>query len=348
MPESTLEQLLAAYDPAVGGPVTVALRTSDPADAAEVTPRGAWTTFARLFWDEDHPSPWVQFRTATDAENWQRDVRRAYRERGLEPLKTERIFVRSNSEASSFLRSVRGKAASTSKPVVHEFSYTGPREYIGRSSGRFSRPWRTTAQCSCGWRLTTTRTRAAVASLNADAKRAHQKHVDSLESTDAESNILPAFSVKRGGITFTNVPAATFDLLGVYDAAGPITPTPTNEKGKTMTTRKAIVEDRMRELEAELARLNSLPTEPDGTDGANVVWWEMVFANSGGYRTYTYAAVKAGDGLWYTTGPRAPKGFTWDELVDWISREGVEPGPWDSDGESVMPTIWSATELSEV
>lgn len=64
--------------------------------------------------------------------------------------------------------------------------------------------------------------------------------------------------------------------------------------------------------------LASLPQEPttDDPDGALVVWFERKF-NQGG-RLYTYAAVKAGDGLWYTTGPRSPKGYTWDALMEWL------------------------------
>lgn len=34
---------------------------------------------------------------------------------------------------------------------------------------------------------------------------------------------------------------------------------------------------------------------------------------------YDYAAIKAGNGRWYTTGPNSPKGFTWDELMGWMN-----------------------------
>jgi hypothetical protein len=39
-------------------------------------------------------------------------------------------------------------------------------------------------------------------------------------------------------------------------------------------------------------------------------------------KPYFYAAIKA-DGLWSTTGPRAPKSYTWDELIKWMG-DGVE------------------------
>jgi hypothetical protein len=43
-----------------------------------------------------------------------------------------------------------------------------------------------------------------------------------------------------------------------------------------------------------------------GPDGERI-YWPM---------KYLYAAIKA-DGLWYTTGPKSPKAFTWQSLVDW-------------------------------
>lgn len=75
--------------------------------------------------------------------------------------------------------------------------------------------------------------------------------------------------------------------------------------------------------EAELARLESLPREPSVEDDPTPV---IYFAKSfGGSKYYDYAAIKAGDGLWYTTGPRAPKGYNWPDLVNWMFSEGDEP-----------------------
>ena len=37
---------------------------------------------------------------------------------------------------------------------------------------------------------------------------------------------------------------------------------------------------------------------------------------------YRYAAIKV-NGLWFTTGPRSPKGYTWDELTEWMD-DGVQ------------------------
>lgn len=53
--------------------------------------------------------------------------------------------------------------------------------------------------------------------------------------------------------------------------------------------------------------------EDDYEDG-NVILFERQFQPGG--RVYSYAAIKS-EGLWYTTGPRSPKGFRWDELAAW-------------------------------
>lgn len=66
-------------------------------------------------------------------------------------------------------------------------------------------------------------------------------------------------------------------------------------------------------LAEEISRLENRPEEPpDGT----VIRFNMQFGGSG--TVYDYAALRAGDGLWYTTGPRSPKGYTWDALLDWM------------------------------
>lgn len=88
----------------------------------------------------------------------------------------------------------------------------------------------------------------------------------------------------------------------------------------------------MDKAQDQIDRLLSLPNEPtsDDPDGALVIWFIHRF-NSGS-KAYTYAAVKAGDGLWYTTGPASPKGYTWDELMLWHSNEI-----------NVNDTMWIAT-----
>lgn len=90
--------------------------------------------------------------------------------------------------------------------------------------------------------------------------------------------------------------------------------------GTRAAAAKARIERHLREAERaeqELAFYESLPAEPEVEDNEpNVVWFTKVFQN--GNKTYTYAACKAGDGLWYTSGPNVPKGYTWEKLIEWI------------------------------
>lgn len=79
-------------------------------------------------------------------------------------------------------------------------------------------------------------------------------------------------------------------------------------------------------LEAKVARLEALPDEPLVDEGEpNVIWFTKVFQN--GSNLYTYSAVKAGDGLWYTSGPNTPKGYLWEALIEWIA-DGTEYQVW--------------------
>ena len=50
---------------------------------------------------------------------------------------------------------------------------------------------------------------------------------------------------------------------------------------------------------------------PDGT----VVRFSKQFKQDG--IRYSYAAIKA-VGLWHTTGPRSPKGYTWEDFTMWL------------------------------
>ena len=52
----------------------------------------------------------------------------------------------------------------------------------------------------------------------------------------------------------------------------------------------------------------------DQEDGA-VIAFKVRFFKGG--VNYDHAALRS-QGLWYTTGPKSPKGFTWQELVSWL------------------------------
>jgi len=53
----------------------------------------------------------------------------------------------------------------------------------------------------------------------------------------------------------------------------------------------------------------------DDWEEGTVIRFDKVFTYGG--KTYAYAMLKAG-GLWYSTGPRAPKAFTWEEMIAWL------------------------------
>jgi hypothetical protein len=69
-------------------------------------------------------------------------------------------------------------------------------------------------------------------------------------------------------------------------------------------------------IQMQMDRLAQLP-EDDFGNGA-VITFQKQFREGG--RIYDYAAIKAA-GLWYSTGPLAPKGFTWDALMAWLIRD---------------------------
>jgi hypothetical protein len=76
------------------------------------------------------------------------------------------------------------------------------------------------------------------------------------------------------------------------------------------------IEARLAAVDNQMATLAAMPQ--DDFDDGNVVCFEKSF---GGSYFYSYAAIKW-DGLWYTTGPRSPKAYTWDRLVEWMQSGG--------------------------
>lgn len=73
------------------------------------------------------------------------------------------------------------------------------------------------------------------------------------------------------------------------------------------------IERKLRQLE-ELEEKYAKYGEDECEDGV-VVIFDYQFVPGG--RVYSYAAIKAG-GLWYTTGPKSPKAFTWEQFIDWL------------------------------
>jgi hypothetical protein len=91
-----------------------------------------------------------------------------------------------------------------------------------------------------------------------------------------------------------------------------------------------------RQAQERLLYLQSLPKEPEGKTA--VIKFTRRFSPGG--KKYHYAAIKTKDG-WYTTGPRTPKAYSWQDLIAWINAEG----PVDV---KVMVDARSVATLSEL
>ena len=68
----------------------------------------------------------------------------------------------------------------------------------------------------------------------------------------------------------------------------------------------------------------------DKHDDANRYCEEHGYAHGGEAhftKYYSYAFIKV-KGKWYGTGPRAPKEYSWDELIDWFERGRLKDGIW--------------------
>lgn len=73
-----------------------------------------------------------------------------------------------------------------------------------------------------------------------------------------------------------------------------------------------------RQAQERLLYLQSLPAEPEGKNP--VIKFKRRFTPGG--KKYTYAAIRTAQG-WYTTGPRTPKAYAWQDLITWINE--IEP-----------------------
>lgn len=95
-----------------------------------------------------------------------------------------------------------------------------------------------------------------------------------------------------------------------------------------MNLKAAALLERLQDLHQhtanELDRLSMFPDDDPFEDG-DVLWFEKRFTRPE-YRpsskVYTYAAIRC-EGLWYSTGPKAPKGYAWNDFVVFLG-EGVE------------------------
>jgi hypothetical protein len=81
------------------------------------------------------------------------------------------------------------------------------------------------------------------------------------------------------------------------------------------------IERRLEEIEhlsRRRALLESLPE--DIFENGNIISFTKHFAGTS--TEYSYAAIKA-RGLWYTTGPKSPKAYTWTDLIEWLGADAM-------------------------
>lgn len=85
-------------------------------------------------------------------------------------------------------------------------------------------------------------------------------------------------------------------------------------------------------IQRAMNRLDALDTFPedDCPEGAIIAFEKVIHG-----KTYHYAALKV-NGLWYTTGPRAPKGYTWAEMAEWLLSG------------TATTELWIVTDLEEL
>lgn len=103
---------------------------------------------------------------------------------------------------------------------------------------------------------------------------------------------------------------------------GSNSPAPKYDSADELKERRDRLEREAARLSDRIAMLDNLPEEPELADGEPVVIYFARTFSKRGAKQYDYAAIKAGDGLWYTTGPRTPKGYKWPELIQWVQEHG--------------------------
>jgi hypothetical protein len=99
-----------------------------------------------------------------------------------------------------------------------------------------------------------------------------------------------------------------------------------------MNRRQMLMAEQAR-IDRELRRLDRFPWEDPFVDG-DVISFNKVFPNS--TTTYNYAAIRT-NGHWYTTGPRNPKHYLWDELVEFLGSGGADIYLMNKSGSELFP-----------
>jgi len=104
-----------------------------------------------------------------------------------------------------------------------------------------------------------------------------------------------------------------------------------------MSTRLTFIEKRINQLQAELD--NILRFGEDDWPNGTILYFEKRFNTHGRLYSYTALKCKVGDynplegRAWYTSGPKAPGPYTWEQLSEFMS-QGVDK-------------VWFVTALEE-
>jgi hypothetical protein len=106
-----------------------------------------------------------------------------------------------------------------------------------------------------------------------------------------------------------------------FDSIAPFALTTTLERKPTQVEQKRKLEEQIGLLLGQLVGLSKYP-DVDPCEDGDVIWFEKTF--SGDETAYTYAAIRANNGSWFTTASRTPNVFrSWSELCQWMgSRVG--------------------------
>lgn len=85
-------------------------------------------------------------------------------------------------------------------------------------------------------------------------------------------------------------------------------------KGGDMPNSKEYARQMMEVWSKKYLAMSKYPDFDPCEDG-DIIFFEVRFPQN---KMYRYAAIRSNE-LWYTTGPSAPKAYTWEQLVNWLN-----------------------------
>lgn len=114
---------------------------------------------------------------------------------------------------------------------------------------------------------------------------------------------------------WNSIPKEIFDSIAYNHKTWTLCGVPLEniERG-TVKYSDVLAAELQRVLLKEEKRFADFGEEPKGL--RSVVIFDIQFTERG--KWYNYAAIRCGDGKWYTTGTKRAAGYTWDELLDFI------------------------------